>query len=67
MENKKRYVYEGPVYVYDTKVVEYWKGTTWAQSGPKAIANLKYRFRNSYIVSRTAPMSLPGTLTVVGG
>jgi hypothetical protein len=66
MNNNKKYVYEGAVYARDSLVSERWKAVTWASSESKAISNLKYRFRNDYYYEPCVPLSLPGSLTVIG-
>lgn len=58
----RQYIYEGEVYAFDSLVVRRWKASTWATSPAKAIANLKYRFRNEYSYSRCTPLDMPGRL-----
>lgn len=40
-----KYVYDGPVLVFDTCVAEHWKGETVAPSETKARSNLAYQFK----------------------
>ena len=56
------YIYEGEVYAFDTLIISNWRASTRAVSPAKAIANLKYRFRNANHLSFCTPIDMPGTL-----
>lgn len=65
MNSKKKYVYKGAVYARDSLVSSVWEAVTWATSAPKAMSNLKYRFRSENYYDPRVPLSMPGTLTVI--
>jgi len=60
-----KFVYEGPVYAFDSLLYTNWKAETYATSKAKAVANLKYRFRKAYNVEMYTPLDLPGKWTTV--
>ena len=62
-----KYIYDGPVMVFDTCVTNHWKGETIADSEAKARSNLAYQFKKSSKRVKTAKVSLPGKLTIVDG
>ena len=61
------WLYEGPVYEFDTMVVEKWKATTYAVSEAKALSNLAYRFKRKRGKSPDTKIKLPGKLKVYVG
>ncbi len=64
-EEYHKYVYEGPVMVFDQLVTDRWKGETIAPSEKKARSNLTYQFKkqNNRIVSNK--VILPGKIKMV--
>ena len=64
-EGLKRYVYVGPVMMFETCVAERWAGETIAVSEQKARNNLCYRWKkeNGYIPN--TKISLPGSISEV--
>ena len=62
---RRLYAYEGEVYAFDSLVMTEWKAETWAVSEEKAKANLKFRFRNEYNLSKITPLLLPGRFKVI--
>ena len=60
-----KYVYEGPVMMFNTLVVEYWKGETMAPSESKARSNLTYRFKTEHNRLPGSKYSLPGKVKMV--
>lgn len=42
---KHRYVYDGPVFKFNTVVANNWHGSTWAVSDKQAASNLAYQFK----------------------
>lgn len=39
-----RYVYYGPVFIFDERVNDYWKAETYANTKAKALNNLCYQY-----------------------
>lgn len=64
-EEYHKYVYEGPVLIFDTLVTDRWKGETVAPSEKKARSNLTYQFKkqNNRIVGNK--VTLPGKIKMV--
>ena len=58
--NKKTYVYEGPVYRFETIVNNKWKGNTTAVSPKQALNNLTHRYRMSAGLEKNTKVSLDG-------
>lgn len=60
-----KYVYDGPVLIFDRLVTDHWKGETVAPSVNKARSNLTYQFKkqNNRIVSNK--ITLPGEIKMV--
>ena len=59
------YVYTGEVYAFDSLVASEWRGKTTAVSQPKAIANLKYRFRREFRLAPYVPLYMPGKFNLM--
>ena len=64
-EEYHKYVYDGPVLIFDQLVADHWKGETMAPSEKKARSNLTYRFKkqNNRIVGNK--VTLPGEIKMV--
>lgn len=61
-----KYVYEGPVMVFENCVTYNWKGETCAVSEAKARSNLAYQFkRQCGRVSSASSVKLPGKIKMV--
>ena len=61
----KRYIYEGPVMLFDRCIQHRWIGITYAVSEKKARSNLAYQYKRDYLQQRpTAKVTLPGLLMV---
>lgn len=60
-----KYVYDGPVMIFDHCVLDRWKGETVAVSERKARTNLAYQYKknNNYVAG--AKVELPGKITMV--
>lgn len=60
-----KYIYDGPVMLFDTCVADHWKGETVAPSESKARSNLTYQFKkkNNRIVG--TKITLPGKIKMV--
>lgn len=64
-EEYNKYIYDGPVLVFDKLVADHWKGETMAPSEKKARSNLTYQFKtqNNRIVG--TKVTLPGEIKMV--
>lgn len=60
----RKYTYRGAVYAFDSLVAVHWEASTWAISEAKAVANLKYRFRQSAGMVNHTPITFSGRLIV---
>lgn len=60
-----KYSYDGPVMVFDTCVVNHWKGQTMATSEKKARRNLTYQFKKSTNRVAGTKVTLPGKIVIV--
>lgn len=60
-----KYSYDGPVMVFDTCVVNHWKGQTMAPSEKKARRNLTYQFKKSTNRVAGTKVTLPGKIVIV--
>lgn len=62
MEDYSKYLYDGPVMIFDKLVEHHWKGETMAPSENKARSNLAYQFKKRRNLGPRANVSLPGEL-----
>lgn len=60
-----KYVYDGPVMIFDTCVADHWKGETYAVSESKARSNLMYQFKKQNNRIAGSKVSLPGKIREV--
>lgn len=67
-EDKRRfkYLYDGPVMIFDRRVVNKWRCETTAISESKARNNLLYRWKKENGYAPNAKVTLPGRFTIVG-
>lgn len=56
------YIYEGPVYKFDTVVEDRWHGETYAVSASKAKSNLEYQCKKRLGLLPSMRVSLPGKI-----
>lgn len=64
-KTKKKYVYDGPVMLFDYCIADKWHGETFAYSEGRAKSNLIYQFK---VTSNRVPSSrieLPGKIVCV--
>jgi hypothetical protein len=66
MQGYSKYIYDGPVLVFDKCVADHWRGETMAPSEKKARTNLAYQFKKQNNKVGGTKVSLPGTITKVG-
>lgn len=64
-EDYHKYVYEGPVMMFDKLVTDRWKGETVAPSESKARSNLTYQFKRQNNRLPGTKYYLPGTIKMV--
>lgn len=64
-EPYNRYVYEGPVLIFDNLVADRWKGETMAPTARKARSNLSYQFKKQNNRLPGTPVVLPGKIKMV--
>ena len=60
-----KYVYEGPVLMFNTVVTNRWKGETVAPSENKARSNLTYQFKKQNNRVAGSKFTLPGQIKMV--
>ena len=60
-----KYIYDGPVMVFDTCVTNHWKGETIADSEAKARSNLAYQFKQEFDKAPTSKITLPGICKII--
>lgn len=65
MSEMHKFIYEGPVMVFDQIVDHRWKGETLASSEYKAKSNLAYQFKKQTNRSPGANVILPGKIRQV--
>lgn len=61
----KKFVYIGPVKLFDKLVSREWFGETCAETEQKAKSNLIFQYKKQTGRARTAKISLPGKLELV--
>lgn len=61
-----KYIYDGPVWVFDKLVVDRWQSETTAVSESKARSNLCYRYKKAHNLIKSAKVTLPGEITMIG-
>lgn len=59
------YSYEGPVMEFDTRISDYWKGSTYAVSENKARCNLAYQYKKQHGLIAATKIRLPGKIVLV--
>ena len=57
-KEKRKYIYEGPVFVFDNCVATKWRGETYAVTASKAKSNLIYQFKKQNGYSASAKVDL---------
>ena len=60
-----KYMYDGPVLVFDTLVTDHWKGETMAPNARKARSNLSYQFKKQSNRMPGVKVTLPGEVKMV--
>ena len=64
-ETNHKYVYDGPVMVFDKLVANHWKSETMAPSEQKAKSNLLYQVKQKLNLLPSSRVSLPGKIKMV--
>lgn len=59
-----KYLYDGPVMEFDTRIQHHWQGSTYAVSEKKARSNLAYQYKRSSNRTPNAKITLPGKITL---
>lgn len=62
MQGYNKYVYDGPVLIFDKIATNHWRGETTAPSASKARSNLAYHFKEQNGLVPKTRVTLPGTL-----
>ena len=62
-----KYVYDGPIMIFDRCVASNWHGETFAESLKKAKSNLAYQCKKACGLIPSAKITLPGKVKMVGG
>ncbi len=61
----QKYIYEGPVVLFDRCVVSRWKGETMAPTESKARSNLAYQAKKQLKLVAGTNVKLPGKIKMV--
>lgn len=64
-EPYQKYMYDGPVLVFNTLVADRWKGETMAPNARKARSNLSYQFKKQNNRMPGVKVTLPGEVKMV--
>lgn len=64
-EERHKYVYDGPVLMFNNIVAEHWRGETVASSEKKARNNLTYQFKTQNNMLPGSRYILPGEIKMV--
>ena len=59
-----KYIYDGPVFEFNTCIMDRWNGETIAPSESKARNNLAYQFKNKYHKLPGSKINLPGNIMI---
>ena len=62
MSERYRFVYRGPVMIFDRCVTNSWSGETVAESKAKAKSNLAYQYKKRYNLTPGSKVTLPGEI-----
>lgn len=62
----KKYMYEGPIMVFETCVASNWKAYTTATSEAQARNNMTYKAKRLLNKLPSTRVTLPGKITIVG-
>jgi hypothetical protein len=65
MSEYHRYVYIGPVLLFDSCITGNWKAETMAVSKEKALSNLKHQYKKKQRLAVNSKIDLPGKLKAV--
>ena len=60
-----KYMYDGPVMIFDTCVNNHWKAETMAVSEKKAKSNLAYQYKKRTNITRDTKVTLPGKIKMI--
>lgn len=66
MDDRKLYVYDGPVMEFETCIAHRWRASTYATTEKKARSNLAYQFKKKNNRNANARIVLPGDIELVG-
>lgn len=61
-----KFIYDGPVKIFDRCVADHWKAETMAESESKARTNMSYQYKKSHNLSAATKVSLTGNITKIG-
>ena len=64
-ETYHKYVYDGPVLIFDKLVADHWKGETIAPSESKARSNLVYQAKTKLKLVTGTKVTLPGKIKMI--
>lgn len=60
-----KYIYDGPVMLFDKLVADHWKGETMAPTENKARSNLAYQAKKQLNIIAGTRVKLPGEIKMV--
>lgn len=62
----QKYIYEGPVLLFDKCIDNNWHAETMADSEKRARSNFAYQYKNTHNFSHGARITMPGKITTLG-
>lgn len=57
-----KYIYDGPVRMYENVLTSHWKAETIAESEAKARSNLAYQYKKAHGLDRSTKIILTGKI-----
>lgn len=61
-----KYIYDGPVVIFGSCVMNHFKAETMAASEAKARSNLAYQYKKKYNQTASSNIELPGEIKKIG-
>lgn len=65
MAERRKYVYDGPVMLFDRCIVNCWHASTYAISEDKARCNMMYQYKKNNKLTADSKIALPGKVVCV--
>ena len=56
----EKYLYDGPIMIFDKVFTDHYRAITFAQTPAKALSNFKFQAKNRFGLTANSKISLPG-------